>query len=151
MWPADTFVDFEHGLNTAIKKVRQALGDSAETPQYVETLARRGYRFIAPIELVTDPPLAAVAPARARGVWWAIAVVILILAAAWFARRGGVPAGSPPAAAELAVLPFRVITEFTAGDRSDIGIGIADAIITQAGQRAAVFAPVDARRAAVQR
>ena len=131
LWPADTFVDFEHGLNTAIKKVRQALGDSAETPQYVETLARRGYRFIAPIELVTDPPLAAVARARARGVWWAIAVVILILAAAWFARRGGVPAGRPPAAAELAVLPFRVIAEFTAGDRSDIGVGIADAIITR--------------------
>ena len=49
LWPADTFVDFDHSLNTAIKKLRQALGDSAENPRFVETLARRGYRFIAPV------------------------------------------------------------------------------------------------------
>jgi DNA-binding winged helix-turn-helix (wHTH) protein len=49
LWPADTFVDFDHSLNTAINKVREALGDSAANPRYVETLARRGYRFIAPI------------------------------------------------------------------------------------------------------
>src|SRR6188508_2255595 len=52
LWKCDTFVDFEHGLNTAVKKVRQALGDSAETPQYIETIARRGYRFIAPVSTV---------------------------------------------------------------------------------------------------
>ena len=50
LWPADTFVDFEHSLNAAIKRLRAALGDSAETPRYVETLARRGYRFIAPVD-----------------------------------------------------------------------------------------------------
>jgi TolB-like protein/DNA-binding winged helix-turn-helix (wHTH) protein/Tfp pilus assembly protein PilF len=50
LWPSDTFVDFDHGLNTAINKLREALGDSAETPRYIETLARRGYRFIAPVE-----------------------------------------------------------------------------------------------------
>lgn len=49
LWPSDTFVDFDHSLNTAINKVREALGDSAANPRYVETLARRGYRFIAPI------------------------------------------------------------------------------------------------------
>src|SRR4030095_6768065 len=49
LWKNDTFVDFEHGLNTAIKKVRRALGDSAEAPAFIETLSRRGYRFIAPI------------------------------------------------------------------------------------------------------
>jgi DNA-binding winged helix-turn-helix (wHTH) protein len=49
LWPADTFVDFEHGLNTAVKKLRHALDDSAEEPRYVETLPRRGYRFLAPI------------------------------------------------------------------------------------------------------
>src|SRR5262245_59263605 len=49
LWPADTFVDFDHSLNTAVKKLRDALGDSAETPRYVETLARRGYRFVAPL------------------------------------------------------------------------------------------------------
>jgi len=50
LWPADTFVDFEHSLNSAIKKVRQALGDTAGNPRFIETLARRGYRFIAPVE-----------------------------------------------------------------------------------------------------
>lgn len=50
LWPSDTFVDFDHSLNTAINKVREALGDSAARPRYVETLARRGYRFIAPVQ-----------------------------------------------------------------------------------------------------
>jgi len=60
LWPADTFVDFDHSLNTAINKLREALGDSASSPRYVETLARRGYRFLAPVER-------AEAPARAQG------------------------------------------------------------------------------------
>jgi cholera toxin transcriptional activator len=51
LWPSDTFVDFDHSLNTAINKVREALGDSASSPRYVETLARRGYRFVAPVEI----------------------------------------------------------------------------------------------------
>src|SRR6266852_9036841 len=46
LWPGDTFVDFDHSLNTAIKKLRQALGDNKETPRFVETLPKRGYRFI---------------------------------------------------------------------------------------------------------
>jgi Tol biopolymer transport system component/DNA-binding winged helix-turn-helix (wHTH) protein len=50
LWPGDTFVDFDHGLNAAIKRLRDALGDSADNPRFVETLARRGYRFIAPVE-----------------------------------------------------------------------------------------------------
>jgi DNA-binding winged helix-turn-helix (wHTH) protein len=50
LWPSDTFVDFDHSLNTAINKVREALGDSASSPRYVETLARRGYRFVAPVQ-----------------------------------------------------------------------------------------------------
>ena len=52
LWPADTFVNFEHGLNTAVKRLRQALNDSADSPRFVETLPRRGYRFIAPIQAV---------------------------------------------------------------------------------------------------
>jgi DNA-binding winged helix-turn-helix (wHTH) protein len=51
IWPADTFVDFDHSLNTAINKIRDALDDSASNPRFVETLARRGYRFIAPIQI----------------------------------------------------------------------------------------------------
>ena len=49
LWPADTFVDFDHGLNAAIKRLRDALGESAETPLFIETLPRRGYRFVAPV------------------------------------------------------------------------------------------------------
>src|ERR1043165_4523865 len=47
LWSADTFVDFDHGLNSAVKRLRDALGDSAEKPRFVETVGRRGYRFIA--------------------------------------------------------------------------------------------------------
>ena len=50
LWPADTFVDFDHSLNTAVNKLRESLGDSASSPRYIETLARRGYRFIAPVQ-----------------------------------------------------------------------------------------------------
>src|SRR3981189_3624721 len=49
LWPADTFVDFDHSLNAAIKRLRDALGESADAPVFIETLARRGYRFIAPV------------------------------------------------------------------------------------------------------
>ncbi|MGH9496375.1 MAG: winged helix-turn-helix domain-containing protein [Candidatus Sulfotelmatobacter sp.] len=68
LWPSDTFVDFDHSLNTAINKVRDALGDSASSPRYVETLARRGYRFIAPVQGdgLTDNSAKASAPAATR-------------------------------------------------------------------------------------
>ena len=70
LWPADTFVDFDHSLNTAVNKVREALGDSASNPRYVETLARRGYRFLAPVQreeiaAATSDPDAASKPAPA--------------------------------------------------------------------------------------
>src|SRR5580693_4305467 len=66
LWPADTFVDFDHGLNTVINKLREALSDSAANPRFIETLARRGYRFVAPVEFVEKqaaPGLPPVAPA----------------------------------------------------------------------------------------
>jgi len=56
LWPADTFVDFDHGLNTAVNKLRDALDDTASNPRFIETLARRGYRFIAPVEVVGGEP-----------------------------------------------------------------------------------------------
>jgi TolB-like protein/DNA-binding winged helix-turn-helix (wHTH) protein/cytochrome c-type biogenesis protein CcmH/NrfG len=72
LWPADTFVDFEHSLNTAIKKLRAALGDSAEAPLYIETIPKRGYRFIARVEsaengasLDDEPPSKSVADSGA--------------------------------------------------------------------------------------
>ncbi|HVR22853.1 MAG TPA: winged helix-turn-helix domain-containing protein [Candidatus Polarisedimenticolia bacterium] len=61
LWPSDTFVDFEHGLYNAIKRVREALGDSAENPRFIETLSKRGYRFIGTIDLSESAPAARVA------------------------------------------------------------------------------------------
>src|ERR1700674_5400934 len=57
LWASDTYVDFEHSLNAAIKRLRAALGDSADAPRFVETLARQGYRFIAPLShpVATQP------------------------------------------------------------------------------------------------
>jgi DNA-binding winged helix-turn-helix (wHTH) protein len=56
LWPSDTFVDFDHSLNTAVNKLREALGDAASNPRFVQTVARRGYRFLAPIEIVEGIP-----------------------------------------------------------------------------------------------
>lgn len=90
LWPSDTFVDFEHGLNAAINRLREALGDDADNPRYIETLPRRGYRFIAP--LAPSAPVqvtTAVAeqekyapPRKARQQkWWAVALGIAGLCA----------------------------------------------------------------------
>jgi DNA-binding winged helix-turn-helix (wHTH) protein len=57
LWPADTFVDFDHGLNKAISKIREALGDSAESPRFVETVSRRGYRFLAEVKVADTAPV----------------------------------------------------------------------------------------------
>jgi TolB-like protein/DNA-binding winged helix-turn-helix (wHTH) protein/Tfp pilus assembly protein PilF len=87
LWQADTFVDFEHSLNAAIKRLRAALGDSAETPRFVETLARRGYRFIAPVDRGPSAPVEppAALPRRRRslilpGVVAAVAIVSALVA-----------------------------------------------------------------------
>jgi len=75
LWPENTFVDFEHGVNTAVKKLRQALEDSAESPKFVETLPKVGYRFIVPVEWVADasgksapPRLVSIGPPRPQPV-----------------------------------------------------------------------------------
>src|SRR5215467_10971025 len=62
LWPEDTFVDFDHGLNTAMAKLRDVLGDSAGNPRYIETIAKRGYRFLGDVQIVQDQ---ATAPAMA--------------------------------------------------------------------------------------
>lgn len=56
LWPADTFVDFDHSLNTVINKLRDALGDTAANPRFIETLARRGYRFLPPVQVNGESP-----------------------------------------------------------------------------------------------
>jgi Tol biopolymer transport system component/DNA-binding winged helix-turn-helix (wHTH) protein len=98
LWPADTSVDFDHGLNAAVKRLRDALGDSAENPRFVETLARRGYRFIAPIQPAepasgkgTSIPVAVrVAPPNNRRWRIALSALAVLLAgsgAGWVAAR----------------------------------------------------------------
>src|SRR5436853_5816459 len=81
LWPSDTFVDFDHGLNAAVKRLRDALGDSAETPRFVETLARRGYRFIAPVSGANQvQPTSAVALESAHRLrWWILAAALPLL------------------------------------------------------------------------
>jgi DNA-binding winged helix-turn-helix (wHTH) protein len=85
LWSADTFVDFDNGLNTAINKIREALGDSAESPRLVETLPRRGYRFIAPVQALPAEETH-VQPVHSWSVrkeigWLGVAAVVLVLAA----------------------------------------------------------------------
>lgn len=93
LWPADTFVDFDHSLNAAIRRLRDALGDSAENPTFVETVARRGYRFLAPVsggppdrkhatleqEIPSVPPRNARSYRRSWMVGLIIAVVLMLL------------------------------------------------------------------------
>ena len=88
LWPADTFVDFDTSLNTAIKRLREALGDSADVPLFIETVPRRGYRFLAPVHTVRNghtaqPPLEApVQPTPARHLRTLLLGAGLVLAAA---------------------------------------------------------------------
>ena len=77
LWPQDTFVDFDHGLNTAITKIRAALGDSAENPRFVETMPRRGYRFVAPIIPHLEPAKVPVQGSRIR---WAVVASLVGIA-----------------------------------------------------------------------
>jgi len=94
LWPEDTFVDFDHSLNAAIKRLRDALAESADTPVFIETLARRGYRFIAPVNRSSAPSDIEVAPEPARNksffvthriaiAYAAPIVVVALVFAAW--------------------------------------------------------------------
>lgn len=68
VWGKDTVVDFDHSLGTAINKIREALGDSADNPRFVETLARRGYRFVAPVKVLSERPAERASPLAAEGI-----------------------------------------------------------------------------------
>ncbi len=128
LWAADTFVDFDHSLHNAIARLREVLGDSAETPRYIETLPRRGYRFIAPVapveEVRTPRGIAETSketheateseasPAATRTKWRA-AVVLFILCsccaigvAAWVAWPRVYAKKAVPAIRSIAVLPL---------------------------------------------
>ncbi len=91
LWSDETFVDFEDGLSTAIRKVRSALGDSASNPRFIETLPKRGYRFIAP---VAKPPAAGVA---GRKLWYAGAAAAALVLGVAGSRLIGPSAPEPEA------------------------------------------------------
>ena len=145
IWPEDVFVDFDQGLNKAINKLRDALGDSADNPRFIQTLPKRGYRFIAPvhgIQAATVPspaevaPSAAVptpAPRRRLALWLALAAVMM--GAIW-SQLGNRMAPSPPQPQPgkilLAVLPF----DNLGGDREQdyFSDGMTEEIIIQLGR-----------------
>ncbi len=81
LWPDGTFVDYEQSLNKAVNKLREALGDSADHPIYIETLARRGYRFVAPVEgdPAETPAATTTAPRRRMLPWLAAGGIVLAM------------------------------------------------------------------------
>ncbi len=145
LWPADTFVDFDHSLNTAVRKLREALGDSAETPRYVETLARRGYRFVAP--LAEPGPTAPVAHSAAADVasaspppaprlrssaHRALVIAAVLSSAALVAHWAGgrpKPRTPPGQRLTLAVLPFDNLSGDA--DQEYLSDGLTEEMITQ--------------------
>ena len=138
LWPADTFVDFDRGLNKAINHLREALSDSADHPQFIETLPRKGYRFIAPVTpdaADLGPVVDGAPPARSRSrVWLAMAACLAAIAVAIAVDLGGVRRwiGVRPAAvpriASLAVIPLQNLS----GDPEQeyFADGMTDALIT---------------------
>jgi TolB-like protein/DNA-binding winged helix-turn-helix (wHTH) protein/Flp pilus assembly protein TadD len=120
IWAADTFVDFDHSLHNAIARLREVLGDSAEAPRYVETLPRRGYRFIAPVYASDRAATATSAkpappselPALPRLTTHhtlaliSIAVLLVIGIAVWLGRTGSAPTSAAPRLNSVAVLPL---------------------------------------------
>jgi len=139
LWPSDVFVDFESGLNNAVKKLRAALGDSAETPRFVETVARHGYRFLVTPQSANGTPTASPTLPRPietahRGsrIWMAAALVALmvLIAATWLVRRSAVhPASVASRVHKIAVLPL----EYLSHDEQQeyFADGMTDAIIDQ--------------------
>lgn len=108
LWQSDTFVDFEHGLNTAVKRLREALDDSAEHPRYIETLPRHGYRLIAAAER-PGPAVSSVAavPVRRRTICLFVsAAVVVAIAAGLFWRQQLRERFMPVKIESLAVLPL---------------------------------------------
>jgi TolB-like protein/DNA-binding winged helix-turn-helix (wHTH) protein/Flp pilus assembly protein TadD len=161
LWPADTFVDFDHGLNKAINKIREALGDSAESPRFVETVARRGYRFLADVrvadaasvrrpELETQPYPAAEArdrqdlagtlamlthllPSRVWKISTFVLVALLASLAAWTLHTGNRPS---PVIRSLAVLPLESLSSDASQDY--FADGMTDELISDLGQISAL-------------
>jgi TolB-like protein/DNA-binding winged helix-turn-helix (wHTH) protein/Flp pilus assembly protein TadD len=144
-WPPDTFVDFDNSLNTAINKLREALGDSADNPRFIETLPRRGYRFIAPVSGIDDGAATAdkdkggyVRESLRRSRWIVAVVSLAVLAATLFAfnvfraRERVLNDVRVPPIQSLAVLPLTNLS----GDPAQeyFSDGMTDALITELAQ-----------------
>jgi TolB-like protein/DNA-binding winged helix-turn-helix (wHTH) protein/Tfp pilus assembly protein PilF len=141
LWPADTFVAFDAGLNNAVRRLREALGDTADAPRFVETIAKRGYRFLAPVER-TEPP-GVEAPRRQR---LALLAALLIGAGAALLLRPGAPA--PRGKVMLAVLPF---ANLDADESQDyFSDGLTDEMIARLGALQPEGLGVIARTSALQ-
>lgn len=138
LWPGDTFVEFENGLNNAISRLRETLGDAAESPRFIETVPRRGYRFIAPVETVGIPvgevpvaaPASAVAPATpARGRWLiALGMFAAVVIAVFLYRILSSP--SHPIHS-VAVLPFVTASADEGSQDEYVAFGMTEALISE--------------------
>ncbi len=133
LWSSDTFVDFEHGLNSAVRRLRDALNDSAETPRYVETLARRGYRFIRTVErldelrgLQEDGKKSRYVLAGVTG----LTLIVALLAGLVFrvSRERSRVAASQSQTRSIAVLPFANLSSDP--EQEYFAEGMTDALIT---------------------
>ncbi|HTC67535.1 MAG TPA: winged helix-turn-helix domain-containing protein [Candidatus Acidoferrum sp.] len=138
IWPADTFVDFDHSLHNAVARIRDALGDSAEMPRYIETLPRRGYRFIAPVEGIQPQspyhPAQSEAPLdlkrrKSRAFLAAVIIALLVVGSAFLVTRLATrPTNAAPRTHSIAVLPLDNLS----GDPSEdfFADGMTDQLIT---------------------
>src|SRR5580692_3110366 len=161
LWPADTFVDFDHGLNKAINKIRDALSDSPESPRFVETVARRGYRFLAEVKVpdatpvnrleAAVPPQSTVEPHGSSGfggsprkinryqpslAWKILGVGLLVLIASLVTWKFHYRNGSPPVIRSLAVLPLENLSNEASQDY--FADGMTDELISDLGQISAL-------------
>lgn len=137
VWGSNTFVDFEHGLNYAIRQIRAVLGDDAEHPQFLVTLPKRGYRFIAPLvrseeaglfDTVTGPPAAPSKIRRQVGIPLLVVLAIAIAVVVGYRLRRQEAAAAPHPITSLAVLPLRNLSN----DREQeyFSDGMTDELIT---------------------
>ena len=139
LWSSDTYVGFDEGLNTAIRKLRVAFGDSAENPRFIETVSRRGYRFIAPVEpepIASQSPPITTFTAKPRLIspktlWIGFAVVVFAVCALTLFLRTAALRKPPLGKIMLVVLPLE---NFTGDSQQDyLADGITEEIIAQLG------------------
>ena len=144
VWGEDTHVDFEAGLSTCINQVRTALGDRATSPRFLETLPRRGFRFMAPVEWAADGRVPRRVPGLARIDRRIAALAILFAMAAGFAWR--VNRSSP---APVAIAVFAVDVDARTPELQPVSLALTDtligALVTEAGPRARVASPAVTR------